>query len=87
MENPHEELYESFCHNILFKQLTDRRLEQPEYMQLNSDLSRPIIMATDGFWSDVELSRLHILSCSALQHYLETRSSTDDLTVLIRPGN
>ena len=71
--------------NILFKTLSGRRLERPEYLQLNLDLSLPVILATDGFWSLLPANLSEEVSHSSLYSWLEMKKyRADDLTVLLR---
>ena len=71
--------------NILFKTLSGRRLKRPEYLQLNLDLSLPVILATDGFWSLLPANLSEEVSHSSLYSWLEMKKyRADDLTVLLR---
>ncbi|WP_342754725.1 protein phosphatase 2C domain-containing protein [Pantoea sp. MBD-2R] len=71
--------------NILFRKLSGRRLERPEYLQLRLDLSLPVILATDGFWSLLPVNLPEEISHSSFHSHLEMKKNrADDLTVLLR---
>lgn len=62
--------------HLLFKQLSVRRYIMPEYRQLTLPLDSPIILATDGFWSQ------HPATITIDPQTMAT--TADDLTLLIR---
>lgn len=71
--------------HILYKQLSGRRLDNPEYEHLNLDLSAPVIIATDGFWSHLPTTLPDQLSAEEIQRYLSAKErKVDDMTVMIR---
>jgi len=71
--------------NVLFKQLTGKRFVVPEYIRLNLDLTKPVVMATDGFWSNYPNTLPADLNTSSLQTYLGIQKDKgDDITILAR---
>lgn len=74
--------------HILFRQLSGRRLDKPKYECLSLNLSAPIIIATDGFWSHLPATLPDELSVEEIESYLLVKEKkVDDMTVMIRlPG-
>ncbi|PRD12470.1 hypothetical protein [Pantoea coffeiphila] len=71
--------------HILFRQLTARRLERPDYRQLSLDLSLPVVLATDGFWCNYPAALPGELSSEALSTCLNgQKNASDDMTIVIR---
>lgn len=70
---------------ILFKTLSARRLAEPEYLQLNLDLSLSVVLATDGFWSNFPARLPNTLTKTNLHSYLQQlQNQSDDITALVR---
>ncbi|MEY8770229.1 hypothetical protein AB6T85_07290 [Erwinia sp. ACCC 02193] len=82
-----ERIRTSLERHLLFRQLIARRFERPDYIQLDLDLSLPIIMATDGFWSDCSLIISEKLTGTTLCEVFKSKQNRpDDATMLLRPG-
>ncbi|MEJ4046703.1 hypothetical protein [Erwinia sp. SLM-02] len=71
--------------HVVFRQLTARRLEKPDYLQLSLNLSLPVVLATDGFWCNHPAALPDELSSEALITHLNGQKNTsDDMTIVIR---
>lgn len=73
--------------HTLFNVLKGVRFSRPTYKALQLDLNKPLILASDGFWSYHPAQLPEPLTEEAVNEHLETLIFTDDCTVLIRNAN
>ncbi|EJL6790238.1 hypothetical protein VB602_05570 [Vibrio parahaemolyticus] len=73
--------------HTLFNVLKGVRFSKPAYNALQLDLNKPLILASDGFWSCYPAQLPQLLTKEVLSEYLQTLEFTDDCTVLIRMAN
>lgn len=73
--------------HVLFNILNARRFKQPTHTILRLDLKKPIILATDGFWSIFPARLPRNLTQYEISKYFDETPWTDDCSVLIRIPN
>lgn len=73
--------------HTLYKCLKSRRYEEPSYLELNLDLNKPIILATDGFWSKHPATLPPFINESNVQQHIMNLNCGDDATAIIRVAN
>lgn len=70
--------------HTLYKSLKGIRLSEPTYEELHLDLSKPLILASDGFWCQESVQIPELLTEESVSAYLQNLKFSDDCTVLIR---
>ena len=73
--------------HTLFNVLKGIRFSKPTYKALQFDLNKPLILASDGFWSLHPAQLPQPLTEKAVNEYLQPLAFKDDCTVLIRMAN
>lgn len=85
--NDEEKLCNDAARHTLFNILKGRRFSEPTYKALRLDLNKPLILASDGFWSCYPAKIPKCLTEDAVNQHLKSLESSDDCTVLIRIEN
>lgn len=70
--------------HFLYKTLAGKRYENPEYLRLRLDLNQPLILATDGFWSNFPSTIPVPLVEDSIDQYVHYLNSLDDASIIIR---
>lgn len=70
--------------HMLYHIFNARRFEQPVYLPLRLDLSKPLILASDGFWSHFPSRLPQNLTYEEVAQFLKKSTWSDDCSVLIR---
>ncbi|MDP2522001.1 hypothetical protein Q8W30_05395 [Neptunomonas phycophila] len=73
--------------HTLYKSLMGKRFSEPAYETLHLDLSKPFILASDGFWCQDSVQLPHLLTEDSVSSYIQSLKLSDDCTVLIRKGS
>lgn len=73
--------------HTLYRCLKSRRYEEPSYLELNLDLNKPIVLATDGFWSKHPAALPSLINESNVQQHIMDLNCGDDATAIIRVSN
>ncbi|HAS6212769.1 TPA: hypothetical protein I7185_20870 [Vibrio vulnificus] len=79
-----ERLCNDPARHTLFNVLKGVRFSKPTYKALQLDLNKPLILASDGFWSCHPLQLPQLLTEETVNEYLQNLEFSDDCTVLIR---
>jgi len=83
-ERDEKKLCEDPSRHTLYHVFKAKRFQVPEYHSLQLDLSKPFILATDGYWSNFPAQLPVALSFSSISDHLKKLEGKDDSTIVIR---
>ncbi|MCD6678740.1 hypothetical protein [Vibrio cholerae] len=82
-----ERLRNDPARHTLFNVLKGVRFSKPTYKALQLDLNKPLVLASDGFWSCHPVQLPQLLTKETVNEYLKSLEFSDDCTVLVRMAN